>query len=174
MSAPFDVERPDARGIMVAMSPEGAIGLGGKIPWHYRGDLRRVKRLTLGTTLIMGRVTWESLGGKPLPGRRNLVVTSHAIPGAECFSNLPSALAASEGKIWFFGGARIYCDAMPLADFIDVVYVPDHVVDPNAVHFPPIDPAMWDEGPLLPHEDEPLLKRRIYTRRRTAPTANIP
>ena len=156
------------RGIMVAMSPEGVIGLGGKIPWHYRGDLRRVKRLTLGTTLIMGRVTWESLGGRPLPGRRNLVVTQRAIPGAECFADLSSALRASEGRVWFFGGARIYREAMPLADFIDVVYVPDHVVDPNAIHFPPIDPTMWDAGPLLPHEDEPSLQRRVYMRRRAA------
>jgi dihydrofolate reductase len=157
-----------SRGIMVAMSPEGAIGLGGKIPWHYRGDLRRVKRLTLGTTLIMGRVTWESLGGRPLPGRRNIVVSRHAIPGAECFPSMASALAASEGDVWFFGGARIYEEAMPLADFIDVVYVPDHVEDPHAVHFPPIDPTMWDAGPLLEHEDEPALRRRVYTRRKTS------
>nr|AEI30217.1 dihydrofolate reductase [uncultured bacterium] len=158
------------RGIMVAMSPEGVIGLEGKIPWHYRGDLRRVKRLTLGTTLIMGRVTWESLGGKPLPGRRNLVVTSRTIEGAECFADIDSALAASEGKVWFFGGARIYRDAMPLSDFIDAVYVPDHIDDPRAVRFPAIDPAMWDAGPLVVHEDEPLLRRRIYTRRPAAPT----
>jgi dihydrofolate reductase len=151
-------------GIMVAMSPEGVIGLDGKIPWHYRGDMRRVKRLTLGTTLIMGRVTWESLGGKPLPGRRNLVVTSRAIEGAECFRDIASALAASEGKVWFFGGAGIYREAMPLSDFIDVVYVPDHIDEPRAVRFPPIDPAVWDEGPLLVHEDEPALRRRVYTR----------
>jgi dihydrofolate reductase len=157
-----------SRGIMVAMSPEGVIGLGGKIPWHYRGDLRRVKRLTLGTTLIMGRLTWESLGGRPLPGRRNLVVTSGTIAGVECFRDLASALAASEGKVWFFGGARIYRDAMPLADFIDVVYVPDHIVDPNAVHFPPIDPTMWEVGPLIEHEDEPALQRRVYTRRKAS------
>ncbi|MET0593340.1 MAG: dihydrofolate reductase [Polyangiaceae bacterium] len=157
------------RGIMVAMSPEGVIGLGGKIPWHYRGDLKRVKRLTLGTTLIMGRITWESLVGKPLPGRRNLVVTSRAIEGAECFRDIASALAASEGKIWFFGGAGIYREAMPLADIIDVVYVPDHIDDPNAVRFPSIDPAMWDEGPLVVHEDEPALQRRVFTRRNAAP-----
>jgi dihydrofolate reductase len=160
-----------SRGIMVAMSPEGVIGVGGKIPWHYRGDLKRVKRLTLGTTLIMGRVTWESLGGRPLPGRRNLVVTSRAISGAECFPDLSSALAASEGPVWFFGGARIYEEAMPLADFIDVVYVPDQILDPLAVHFPHIDPTMWDAGPLLEHEDESALKRRVYARRRASSDA---
>ncbi|HEX9297344.1 MAG TPA: dihydrofolate reductase [Polyangiaceae bacterium] len=156
----------DRRGIMVAVSPEGVIGLGGKIPWHYRGDMRRVKRLTMGTTLIMGRVTWESLGGRPLPGRRNLVVTSSALPGVECFKDIGSALEASRGAVWFFGGARIYQDAMPLADVIDIVYVPDRVEHPDAVTFPPIDPREWEAGPLLEHEDEPALKRRLYTRKR--------
>jgi dihydrofolate reductase len=159
---------PSAKGqraIMAAVSPEGAIGIGGTIPWHYRGDMRRVKRLTMGTTLIMGRVTWESLGGRPLPGRRNLVVTRTDLPGVECFRDIPSALEVAEGAVWFFGGARIYRDAMPLADVIDLVYVPDHVTDPMAVMFPPIDPLEWDAGPLLPHEDEPTLQRRVYTRK---------
>jgi dihydrofolate reductase len=154
------------RAIMAAVSPEGAIGLGGAIPWHYRGDMRRVKRLTMGTTLIMGRVTWESLGGRPLPGRRNLVVTQRNLPGVECFRDIESALVAAEGSVWFFGGARIYRDAMPFADLIDLVYVPDHVTDPAAVKFPEIDPTEWEEGPMLPHEDEPALTRRVYTRRR--------
>ncbi len=157
----------DQRGIMVAVSPEGVIGVGGKIPWHYRGDMRRVKRLTMGTTLIMGRVTWESLGGRPLPGRRNLVVTSRTLlPGAECFADIASALEASRGPVWFFGGARIYREAMPLADVIDIVYVPDRVEQPDAVKFPAIDPHDWEAGPLLDHEDEPALKRRLYTRTR--------
>lgn len=154
------------RAIMAAVSPEGAIGLGGKIPWHYRGDMRRVKRLTMGTTLIMGRITWESLGGRPLPGRRNLVVTQRDLPGVECFRDIRAALAVAEGPVWFFGGARIYQEAMSLANLIDMVYVPDHVTDPAAVKFPVIDPLEWDEGPLLPHEDEPALQRRVYTRRR--------
>jgi dihydrofolate reductase len=154
-------------GIMAAVSPEGVIGLGGKIPWHYRGDMRRVKRLTMGTTLIMGRITWESLGGRPLPGRRNLVVsrTVGELAGAERFPDLASALAVSEGPVWFFGGAGIYREAMPLADFLDIVYVPDHVDHPEAIRFPPIDETLWEPGPLVAHEDEPALKRRIYTRR---------
>ena len=66
------------RAIMAAVSPEGAIGLGGKIPWHYRGDMRRVKRLTMGTTLIMGRITsmgtgassgWKALFHRPGTGQ---------------------------------------------------------------------------------------------------------
>ena len=134
----------------------------------HRGDFRRVKRVTMGSTLIMGRVTWESLGGRPLPGRRNLVVTSRALPGVECFADVSSALAASEGRVWFFGGAGIYRAAMALVDFIDVVYVPDHVDDPEAVKFPPIDPEVFEAGPLLDHEDEPGLTRRVWTRRKLA------
>jgi dihydrofolate reductase len=154
----------DQRAIMAAVSPEGVIGLHGKIPWHYRGDMRRVKRLTMGTTLIMGRVTWESLGGRPLPGRRNLVVTSRALPNVECFASLEAALSQSRGPVWFFGGARLYEEAMAYADCIDMVYVPDHVVGPEAVYFPAIDPTIWEAGPLLPHEDEPALTRREYRR----------
>jgi dihydrofolate reductase len=159
----------EQRAIMAAVSPEGAIGLHGKIPWHYRGDMRRVKRLTLGTTLIMGRVTWESLGGRPLPGRRNLVVTSQSLAGVETFPTLEDALGASQGPVWFFGGARIYRVAMAYANLLDMVYVPDHVTDLDAVLFPPIDPGIWEAGPLLPHEDEPALRRREYRRRALAP-----
>jgi hypothetical protein len=54
---------------------------------------------------------------------------------------------------------------MPLADVIDLVYVPDHVDHPEAVRFPPIDETEWDAGPLVDHEDEPALKRRVYTRK---------
>jgi dihydrofolate reductase len=154
----------DRRAIMAALSPEGVIGLHGKIPWHYRGDMRRVKRLTLGTTLIMGRMTWDSLGGRPLPGRRNLVVTSRVLEGVECFSSLHAALEASRGPVWFFGGARVYEEAMRYADFMDIVYVPDRIEHPDAVRFPPIDPHVWQAGPLVSHEDEPALSRREYTR----------
>ena len=54
---------------------------------------------------------------------------------------------------------------MPLADVIDLVYVPDHVDRSDGVMFPVIDPLEWDAGPLLPHEDEPALQRRVYTRK---------
>ncbi len=152
--------------ILVAVSPEGVIGVHGKIPWHYRGDLRRLKRLTTGATVVMGRVTWESIGSKPLRDRRNLVVTARALPGVETFGDLPSALAAAEGFVWFLGGARIYAEAMNHCDFLDITYVPDSVETAGAVRFPAVDPDQWEAGPLLPHEDEPALSRRIYTRRR--------
>src|SRR5262249_13033076 len=150
------------RGIIVAVSPEGIIGKDGKIPWHYSGDLKRFKRVTMNTTVIMGRLTWESVG-RPLPGRRNIVITRSQIPSADCFDSIKSALqgTAQNEPVWFIGGARIYAKAMPYCDVLDVTYVPDHIDPDNSVYFPPIDPKEWDEGPLLPHEDEPRLHRRV-------------
>jgi dihydrofolate reductase len=152
-------------GILVAVSPEGVIGLDGKIPWRYPGDLRRFKRLTVGTTVIMGRLTWESLPRKPLPDRRNLVLTSRPIEGVECFGTLEAALEASEGEVWVIGGHRAYQEALHLADHIDVTYVPDHVTHPGAIKFPAIDPDHYEASEPVPHEDEETLTRRVYRRR---------
>lgn len=155
------------RGMIYAVSPEGVIGVGGRIPWRYPGDFRRFKRLTLGSTVIMGRKTFESIG-KPLPGRRNVVVTSRPldVEGVERAATLEEAVArAGSDPVWFIGGARVYEEAMPLVDVIDVTYVPDRVDAPDAVRAPAIDERVFEPGPLLPHEDEPLLTRREYRRR---------
>jgi dihydrofolate reductase len=176
-----------------AESPEGVIGAGVTIPWRYPGDLRRFKRLTLGSTVIMGRKTFESMG-RALPGRRNLVVASHTIevPGIETARSLEEALeragqraaldgAGAEGggasgaprggegaagpDIWFIGGARIYEGAMPYADLIDVTHVPDRIEAADAVMAPPIDEGVFEASPLVAHEDEPRLMRRTHRRR---------
>ncbi|HTQ43994.1 MAG TPA: dihydrofolate reductase [Polyangiaceae bacterium] len=156
------------RGMILAVSPEGVIGLGGKIPWRHPGDMRRFKRVTLGSTVIMGRATFDETG-KPLPGRRNIVVTSRPldVAGVERVGTVDEALAraGAECDVWFIGGARIYEEAMGHVDVIDVTYVPDHVDAPGAVHAPPIDERVFEPGPLLPHEDEPGLTRRVYRRR---------
>ncbi|MFQ5792376.1 MAG: dihydrofolate reductase [Acidobacteriota bacterium] len=151
-------------GIIAAVSPKGVIGVGGRLPWHYSADLRRFKRLTMGATLIMGRRTWESLPRKPLPGRRNLVITRSKMEGVECFRDIPSALATCKGDVWFIGGARLFREALPYADVIDMTFVPDDIESSDAVYFPELDPAEWRAGPLRPHEDDPRLKRRIYQR----------
>jgi dihydrofolate reductase len=152
--------------MIVAVSPEGVIGLHGKIPWHHRADLQRFKRVTMGGTLIMGRLTWESIG-RPLPGRRNVVVTQAPELGAgvECFRDLESALATCTGPVWFIGGARIFAEAMRFADFIDVTWVPDHVDAPGAVHMPPIDERIFAPGPRGPHPDDPALELQTFCRR---------
>lgn len=156
------------RGMIYAVSREGVIGVGGSIPWRYPGDFRRFKRVTMGAMIVMGRTTFESIG-KPLAGRRNVVVTGRPldVPGVECVRSVDEALAlAGGGDVWFIGGARIYEAAMRYADVIDVTYVPDHVPAAGAVYAPPIDAGVFEAGPLVPHEDEPALTRRVYTRRK--------
>ena len=154
-----------ARTIIAALSPERVIGVDNDIPWHYPKDLQRFKRLTLGGTVIMGRRTWESLRRKPLPGRRNLVITRTRIPEAECFPDLEAALATCTGEIWFIGGARLYEAAMRHADRIDLTWVPDHVDRPDAVRFPDIDERVFEAGPRLPHEEDERLERQVFVRR---------
>jgi dihydrofolate reductase len=161
------------RGMIYAVSPEGVIGAGGTIPWRYGGDMKRFKRVTMGATIVMGRTTFESIA-KPLPGRRNVVVTSRPleVQGIECVRSVHEALAlAGESDVWFIGGARIYAEAMEHVEVIDVTYVPDHVSAPDVVHAPPIDERAFAGSPLVAHEDEPALSRRVYRRRSTVARA---
>jgi len=141
--------------------------VGGKIPWRYLGDWKRFKRVTLGTTVVMGRKTFESIG-KPLPGRRNIVVTSHAldVPGIETVRSVQEAVdRTGDGDVWFIGGGRIYEEALKYVDVIDVTYVPDYVDGSDAVYAPEIDEGVFEPGPVLDHEDEPTLMRRVYQRK---------
>jgi 2-iminobutanoate/2-iminopropanoate deaminase len=162
-----------SRGIIAAVSPEGVIGVDGRMPWHYPEDLKRFKRLTLGATVIMGRLTWESLKKKPLVGRRNVVITARKLEGVECFPTFESALATCEGDVWFIGGTRVFEAAMRFADIIDLAYVPDAVGPEGAVYFPEIPESDWEAGPLETHPDDPRLKHRVYRRRgaRRAPSS---
>lgn len=156
------------RGIIAAVSPEGVIGVEGRMPWHYPGDMKRFKRLTLGSTVVMGRLTWESLPKKPLSGRRNVVITRKKLEGVECFPTIEAALAACEGDVWFIGGTRVFEEAMKYADVIDLVYVPDEIGTAGAVYFPEISESDWEAGPLETHPDDPRLKHRVYRRRKRA------
>ena len=152
------------RGILVAVSPEGIIGKDNTIPWHYSADLKRFKRLTTGNTIIMGRKTWESLPIKPLPNRRNIVITKSSIKDIECFQSIDDALQTCEGDVWFIGGAGIYQEAMQKADIIDMTLVPDSVSGEDCIYFPAIDKS-WIEGDTNVLEDDPKLRHKIYTRR---------
>ena len=122
-------------GLIVAATHDGIIGVDGGIPWRYPGDMRRFAWVTADSTVIMGRLTWESLPkmADPLPGRRIVVVTSSldlGNPKAEAFKSLDDALGSSEGDVWFVGGERIYREALErgIVDLVDVTRVPDHIV----------------------------------------------
>lgn len=154
----------DQIGVIVALTSDGVIGLDGKLPWHYSEDLKRFKRLTLGSTIIMGRITWESIGSKPLPGRRNVVITRQQLEGVESYPSIDSALANCAKPIWFIGGARVYAEALSHCDVIDVTYVPDQIDDDNAVRFPELNPSEWHAGTVTVDENDARLSHRLYTR----------
>jgi dihydrofolate reductase len=113
-------------GLIWAQSTSGVIGRSGAIPWRLPEDLARFKKLTLGHTVVMGRRTWESLphGVRPLPGRRNVVLSRHAdylADGATVVTTLGDALTGDD--IWVIGGEQIYALAMPLATRCEVTEV---------------------------------------------------
>jgi dihydrofolate reductase len=103
---------------VVAHSSNRVIGREGALPWHLPTDMRFFRELTTGATVIMGRRTWESIPERfrPLPGRRNLVLSSGEVDGAEVFSSLEAALQAAEGDVYVIGGGATYAAALPLAD----------------------------------------------------------
>jgi dihydrofolate reductase len=113
-------------GLIWAQSTSGVIGRDGGIPWRLPEDQARFKELTMGHTVVMGRLTWESLPAKvrPLPGRRNVVVTrqgGHAAEGAEVVASLEDALTGDD--VWVIGGAQIYALALPIATRCEVTEV---------------------------------------------------
>ena len=104
---------------VLAIGEGGVIGKGGKVPWHIPEDLKHFKAMTLGHAIIMGRGTWDEVG-KPLPGRRNIVVsrTVQALEGAEVAASLDAAIAlarTTDDHPRIIGGATIYRAALPLA-----------------------------------------------------------
>jgi len=121
MNRPALRPRP-ALALIAAVARNGAIGKAGGLLWHEPEDQRHFRRVTMGCPVIMGRKTWESLPVRfrPLPGRRNVVVTRnpgwHA-PGAETAESLDAALAllADAPKVFVIGGAEIYAIALPHA-----------------------------------------------------------
>jgi dihydrofolate reductase len=120
--------------MIFARAANGVIGRDNTIPWRLPEDMARLKRLTHGWPVIMGRKTWDSLPAKfrPLPGRTNIVITRQAgwkEAGAETAASLADALAlcASSAEAWILGGAQIYAQAMPLADRIEVTEIAEHI-----------------------------------------------
>lgn len=175
---------PPVIGIIAAISPDGVIGVDGKMPWHYPGDLARFKQVTMGSVVVMGRLTWESIGGRVLPGRTNVVVTrSNCLPIPERHHKPSAAMlrtaasvkdalvagAALDLDVWFIGGAQVYEAAMPYCNVLDITYVPDRPRGSGAVYFPTISFEDWEIGPFVRHEHDPYLFRRVYHRHAARP-----
>ena len=110
-----------------AQAREGVIGADGGLPWHLPEDLALFRRLTTGSTVVMGRRTWESLPERfrPLPGRRNVVLTSDpawSAEGADRCGSVTEVLGAHE-SVWVIGGGAVYAAFLPHADRVVVTDV---------------------------------------------------
>lgn len=134
---------------IVAAARDGAIGRRGEIPWRLREDLRHFKELTMGHPVIMGRRTWESLPRRPLPGRRNIVLSRRPgfrAEGAEVFTTAAEAISACGGSEipFIIGGAELYAAALPFCTRIFLTEVDTTVEDADAF-FPALPAEEWRE-----------------------------
>ena len=133
--------------LIAALSRNQVIGQDQQIPWSIPGEQAYFKKITLGHPIVMGRKTWESIG-RPLPARRNIVVTraqGYAAPGAEVVHSLDAALthAGDVPEIFIIGGGELYAQALPRADRLFLTEL-DADFEGDAF-FPPFDRAAWRE-----------------------------
>jgi dihydrofolate reductase len=132
--------------IIAAVSEDFGIGRNNDLLWYIPEDLERFKRLTYGKTVIMGKKTWESLPRKPLPGRKNIVISDSPgdrIENAVTAFSIEDALNKSgqAEEIFIIGGASIYRQFMPYAGRLYLTHV--HMNKPADVFFPEIDTRRW-------------------------------
>jgi len=154
---------------VVARASNGVIGRDGGLPWRLPSDMRRFRELTSGGTVLMGRKTFESLPAayRPLPGRRNLVLSSsagYAAEGAEVFPDLGSALRACAGECFVIGGGAVYREALALADRAYVTEVAGEIG--GDALFPELAPDEWrcvERGAPIT-EDEHSFSFCVYER----------
>jgi dihydrofolate reductase len=139
--------------IIAAVAENGVIGSGGGMPWRLKSDLKRLKALTLGKPVVMGRKTFASIG-RPLPGRTNIVVTrdpDFRAAGVVVTNSFANAGAIATGdalrrfatEIAIIGGAEIYAQWMADADRLEITEV--HARPDGDTHFAAIDATVWEE-----------------------------
>ena len=143
--------------IIAAVAANGAIGKGNALLWRLPEDLQFFKRTTMGCPVIMGRKTYESIG-RPLPGRRNIVISRNAqwqAAGIESATSLGQALALVEdaANVFVIGGAQIYEQALPLADEVVLTEIGHHF-EADAF-FPAWDKASFEETQRETHHAGP-------------------
>ncbi len=132
--------------IIVAVSEDWGIGKGNDLLWHLPEDLKRFKRLTLGKTVIMGKKTWESLPRRPLPGRKNIVLTDDPLECIDCSItaySIDDALSKCDAgeDVFVIGGGSVYRQFMDIADRLYITHIHSKAV--ADVYFPVIDSNIW-------------------------------
>lgn len=158
--------------LIAAMTNQGVIGYQNKLPWHFPEELKYFKKITLGKPIIMGRKTFESMGKRPLPGRKNIILTQskdfiaegcrvvdsleQAIeealkgdPGSQ--NSQPSENEKKLAEIMVIGGAQIYAQFLPLANRLYITFV--HQEFPGDTYFPKVQWADWELVSTEAHND---------------------
>jgi len=160
--------------IIVAASTNNVIGVQGELPWKISDDLKRFKKLTMGKPIVMGRLTWESIG-RPLPGRQNIVITRQPGFSAEGCDVVASPAAALDAagdaeEIMIIGGGQIYELFLPKAGRLHITRV--HTEIEGDAFFPAIDADSWElvdrEAFAASEANEFPFEFRTYERVRTA------
>jgi dihydrofolate reductase len=142
--------------LIAGVGTNRVIGVDGHLPWRLPEDLKRFKALTMGHAVIMGRKTHESIG-RPLPGRRNIVVSRRPgfkVEGCEVAGSLEAALELVRGQDtlpFVIGGEALYAAALPLATQLHLTLVP--LAPAGDAYFPELDPGAWREVERLPGEN---------------------
>lgn len=140
--------------IIVAVAKGGVIGANNGLIWHISEDLRYFKAVTTGSTIIMGRKSYESIG-RPLPNRRNIVISrnsSFAAEGCEVAATIDQALAlcSQDENVYIIGGGEIYRQTIDMVDKLYITHV-DHSYEGDT-YFPEIDYTKWEKIFSEPHE----------------------
>ena len=141
------------KSLVVAMDRHRVIGRDNALPWKLPDEMAYFKRVTMGNAVIMGRRTWESIG-KPLAGRRNIVVTrnrGYEAPGCAVVGSLQEAFEAArgEGEACIIGGTSLFEEALPQADVLHLTEVDAEVE--GDTWFPEFDRSEWTEHEVLRH-----------------------
>lgn len=157
--------------IIVAISDDLGIGRNNDLLWNIPEDMKRFKKLTTGNTVIMGKRTWESLPKRPLPNRRNIVISDRqgeVIDGAVMAYSIDEAVSkcSEEEESFIIGGGSIYRQFMPIADRLYITHVHSRAV--ADVYFPEIDLKTWEpfeKEEFTATESTPAYTYIIYERR---------
>ena len=137
--------------VVAAMTRTWVIGQQEQLPWHLPEELRFFRDLTLGHTLVMGRKTFEAIG-RPLPGRRTLVLsrTLQPRPGLTVCRSMAEGLAEAAGdRLFLVGGVRVYRQGLELADYLHISWVRGHYA--GDIRFPPLHPGTWQVDRVEDH-----------------------
>lgn len=131
--------------LIAAKAKNNVIGRGNDLPWHIPADLKHFKKTTKGQTVLMGRMTWESLPIKPLPGRRNIVISSKdlAVNNLERVHSVDEAfgIVGPDEDVYVIGGEQLYRSVIPIADRL-IISELDLEIEGDRF-FPEIDPVLW-------------------------------